>query len=290
MKSTPAQELPCEARPLGRVLVAGCGYLGLAVARQLHARGWEVAGITRRAESAQALQNEPFGVLACDLGDRAALSLLGAFDAVIHCASSGRGGAESYRRVYLEGMRNLIEAFPAARLIFTGSTSVYAQTDGSWVSEESPAQPTRETGLILREAEETLLAAGGTVARLAGIYGPDRWALLQKFQAGEAVIEGDGLRWVNQIHRADAASALGFLLAPSVAAGVYNVADGTPATQREIFTAFAEHFQRPLPPVEAPKLDRKRGWTHKRVSPAKLLALGWKPLYPSFREALERII
>ncbi len=284
----PAHELPCEAAlRLGkRVLVAGCGYLGRVVARELHTLGWEVTGITRSSASAKALEGKPFRVLACDLGDRAALGALGSFEAVIACASSGWGDAGSYRQVYLEGTQNLLAMLHPEQFLFTSSTSVYAQTDGERVTEESPAEPTRETGQILRAAEDATLAAGGIVARLAGIYGPGRWALLTKFLDGNAVLEGDENRFINQIHRADAASALVFLLSRSVPPGIYNVSDGAPVTQREMYTAFSEHFQRPLPPVGPPDTARKRGWTHKRVSNAKLRALGWTPMYPSFREAL----
>ena len=287
-------ELPCDAaqRQNRRVLVAGCGYLGLPLARQLHALGWQVTGVTQSAESATRLRLEPFRVLACDIADPAAVARLGSpgsFDAVIHCASSGRRGAEVYRHVYREGARHLLEALRPGRFLFTGSTSVYAQTDGGIVTEESPARPDRETGQILREAEDLALAAGGIVARLAGLYGPDRWALLQRFRDGTAVIEGDGARCLNQIHRADAASALVLLLDPRIAPGIYNVADDTPSTQREIYAAFARHFGQPLPPVAPSDPQRKRGWTHKRVSNAKLRALGWEPLYPSFRDALRAV-
>lgn len=283
---TPDHEFPCEAalRLHGRVLVAGCGYLGSALARLLGAQGWEVVAITRTQASAQALANEPFRVLACDLADREALAALGTFEAVIDCVSSGRGGADAYRRVYLEGARALIEAFPGARFIFCSSTSVYAQADGATVTEESAAEPARETGQILRAAEKLVLNAGGTVARLGGIYGPERWALREKFLEGRAVIEGDGRRFINAIHRADAATALSFLLTQPP--GIYNVVDNAPTSQWEAYAVLARHFQRPLPPVAAPDLARKRGWTHKAVSNAKLRALGWSPIYPSFREAL----
>ena len=284
-------ELACEAAlRLGqRGLVAGCGYVGRVVARELQELGWEVTGITRSVELAHALQGESFRALACDIGDPSALAALGTFDAVIACASSGHGDESVYRSVYLEGTRNLIAAFPSARLIYTGSTSVYAQTDGAVVTEESPAEPKHETGRILRAAEELVLTADGTVARLAGIYGPDRWALLQKFRDGNAVIEGDGNHFINQIHRADAAAALVFLLTHSAPAGIYNVADGAPSTQREIYAAFAEHFQHPLPPTGPLETNRKRGLSHKQVSNAKLCTLGWAPMYRSFREALSAI-
>jgi nucleoside-diphosphate-sugar epimerase len=41
-----------------------------------------------------------------------------------------------------------------------------------------------------------------------------------------------------------------------------------------------------LPATGPRDLNRKRGWTNKRVSNKKLRALGWKPQYPSFREGL----
>ena len=192
---------------------------------------------------------------------------------------------EAYRAAYLEGSRLLLEAFHPRQFIFTSSTSVYAQNDGSLVTEESPAEPQRETGQILRATEELVLQHGGAVARLAGIYGPARSVLLRKFLDGSAVIEGDGSRWINQIHRDDAASAL-FQIVTQSAAGVFNVADDAPLTQRDLYTRLAAHFQRPLPPEGPVDTDRKRGVTSKRVSNAKLRAPGWKPRFPSFFDAL----
>ena len=280
------------------VVVAGCGFLGEAVADGLHADGWRVLGWTASAESAERLAAaKPYPVETQDIGDlaglREAATRLGKVEAVVDCVSSGRGGgAEAYRRVYLEGARHLLEALQPRRFVFTGSTSVYAQTDGAWVDEASPAEPTRETGQVLRETENLVLSsAGGAVARLAGLYGPARSVLLKKFLAGDAVLEGDGSRWLNQIHRDDAAAALRCLADPETApAGIYNVADGTPLTQLALYRGLAERLDRPLPPSGPPDLNRKRGWTSKRVSNARLRALGgsgWQPRFPSFFDALD---
>ena len=65
-----------------------------------------------------------------------------------------------------------------------------------------------------------VLDAGGTVVRLSGIYGPGRSVILGKFLGGRAVIEEDGRRYLNQIHRDDAARAIVRLLGGSVAPGV----------------------------------------------------------------------
>ena len=285
MNSTHAQpdSLPITSP---RLLLAGCGFLGLPTARLFHGLGWEVTALTHSPASAQRLAGEPFRVLACDINHPAELARLGAFDAVIDCVSSNRGGPEDYRRVYLDGARSLLEAVPATRFVFTSSTSVYAQSDGSIVSEESAAEPERETGQILRATEDAVLAGGGRVLRLAGLYGPDRWAFLCNFLEGRAVIEGDGTRWINQIHQADAASALVFTCIRDLPKGIYNVADDTPVMQREAYAAMATHFGLPEPPRGLIDADRKRGWTNKRVSNAKLRAFGWAPRYASFREAL----
>jgi nucleoside-diphosphate-sugar epimerase len=267
--------------------VAGCGFVGLAAARLLHGRGWKVIGATASAESAAALPGEPFRVAACDITDRAALRALPPVDAVMHCASSGRGGVEAYRAVFLDGTRALIETLAPRQFVFASSTSVYAQIDGSMVDEASAAEPERETGRILREAENLVFGSGGAVARFAGLYGPGRAVLLRKFFLGEAVIEGDGGRFVNQVHRDDAAAALVHLIEVE-ARGVFNVCDDEPMTQREVYVWLAERFGTSLPPSGPIDPNRKRGWSSKRVNNAKLRATGWAPRYPSFRDAIER--
>jgi nucleoside-diphosphate-sugar epimerase len=272
-----------------RVFVAGCGYVGLALARLLRERGWKVLAGTYGQTSAAALQGEGFQAFSCDLADPqsvAAVCGLSECEAVVHCASSGRGGAEAYERVYFNGAQNLAAVAPDARLIFTSSTSVYAQIDGEWVTEKSAAAPDRDTGRWLRATEDFVVSRGGMVARLAGIYGPGRSVLLRKFLSGEAVLEGDGERWVNQVHREDIASGLAFLLEAGVG-GVFNLADDRPLTQKELYSGLAERLGRPMPPYGPVDFGRKRGWTHKRVSNAKLKAMGWRPRYGSFFEALE---
>ncbi len=287
------------------LLITGCGYLGQEIARQALARGLRVAGICRTGESAADLERQGIPALVADLTDLASLTILAADwprdTMVIHCAAGGRGGGvEAYRAVYLEGVKNLRKAFPgASRLLFTSSTSVYPQTDGAWVTEDSPAEPDRETGRILRQAEDGARAAGGCAARLAGLYGPGRSVLLRQFLLGESAIDvrvappatPDG-RWVNQIHRDDAARALLFLLTEADEGAfrghVYNVADSTPMLQRTLYTELARRFVSPLPPEARPDAGRKRGWTHKRVDASRLRALGWSPLFPSWFDALDR--
>jgi len=272
------------------VLVIGCGYLGAQLQRELKRTGWKATGITLSESSAGALRSEGLEVVAADLRS-SDLQVLTENNpsVVIHCASSGKGGAVAYREIFLETTTRLIQETSFEHLIFTSSTSVYAQTDGSTVTETDLAEPERETGKILRETEELVLAHHGTVLRLAGIYGPGRCIPLEKLFSEEAVIEGDGERIINSIHRDDAASAL-YLAASQRCQGIFNVADNTPVTQLEWFQWVCGRLGRPLPPFAPRNLDRKRAWTSKSVSNAKLHSVGWTPQYPSFREGVEELI
>lgn len=271
-----------------RVLIAGCGYVGVATADLLHAAQWDVEGWTHSSDSAALLSGKPYPVRAVDIATRAAVQAAASrFDAVIHCASSGGGGAETYRRVYLEGARNLLAELQPPAFLYTSSTSVYAQTGGEWVDEESAAEPTHETGRILRATEDLVRHYGGWVARLAGIYGPGRSALLRKFLGAEASIEKGNPRYLNQVHRDDIAAALVALIQLPNESQIVNVTDNEPLTQRECYEWLAKKLDRPLPPVASRSGERKRGESNKRVSNRRMRALGWEPKFPSFATGME---
>jgi nucleoside-diphosphate-sugar epimerase len=275
-----------------RILIAGCGYLGQATADVFETAGWQVEGWTSSTKSARELLPKPYRVDALDISNaRQVAASAGNFEAVIHCASTRGGDVDLYQRLYLIGTRNLLNRFPEAKILFTSSTSVYGQSNGEWVTEESPAEPTQGTGKILREAEQLLLARGGIVARLGGIYGPGRSFLLKKFLRGEAIVDPERDRFVNQIHRDDAAAALFLLLdRHSRAGGTYNVVDDQPILQSECYRWLAQRLNRPAPPFGTSAPKRKRGESNKRVSNAKLRALGWIPRYSTFAKAMRTSI
>jgi nucleoside-diphosphate-sugar epimerase len=273
------------------VLIAGCGFVGLPLARNFVSSGWETHAITASETSAANLHGEPFRAYAVDITEKISFRHLAgrSFDVVIHCASSGRGNASNYAAVFFAGTQNLMANLEYGRLIFSSSTSVYAQTDGSWVDETSPADPVRETGQILRKTEDLVLASGGAVARLAGLYGSGRCAPLQKLLDGRAVIEEDGTRVMNTLHQLDAADAL-YFLAGTESSGLFNVIDNEPVAEIDWFRYLCHRLNKPLPPIGPRDLNRKRGWTNKRVSNQKLRSLGWDPIYPTFKEGLTSIL
>ena len=287
---------------LNRALVVGCGYVGEPLADTLHKSGWEVVALTHSASSAKRLAAEkPYVARAVSVSDAEALAEFAEseepFDLAIHCASSARGGGvESYEQVYRDGCRHLIEVIAPDVLIYTSSTSVYPHIDGEIVDENTLAAPTYPTSRVLRDAEKSVLDANGIVLRLAGLYGPERSVLLKRFLLGQASIEfredppstPDG-RWINQIHRDDVVSAILHVVncREELRGEILNVSDSRPMTQRSIYRAMADRFEKPEPPtLVANTRNRKRGWTNKRVSNLKLESTNWQPRYPTFVDAM----
>jgi nucleoside-diphosphate-sugar epimerase len=276
-----------------RILIAGCGYVGEATADLFHSAGWTVEGWVHSKQSAARLSVKPYSIRVIDVSQHGEVAKrAGAFDAVIHCASSRGGDAEAYRQIYFNGARHLLDIFPKAKILFTSSTSVYAQRDGSWVTEESETKPLRETSRVLLEVEKLVLEKDGIVVRVAGIYGPRRSALLTKFLNGMATIDPNNDRFVNQVHRDDIASVLFLLLNRELRwpAQIYNIVDDEPILQSECYRWIAQRLNRPLPPIRKPEQPRKRDDTNKRVSNAKLHQFGWIPSYPTFGDAMEKSI
>lgn len=285
--------------PVMRVLIVGCGYVGLPLGGELVRQGHAVFGLRRNPAAAE-LKAVGIQAISADVTKLAELKKLPAdFDWVINCTASGGGGAADYREIYLAGNRNLLAWLgetPPQKFIYTSSTSVYAQNDGALVTEKSPAEPEVETAQILVEAEKLLLAAvaerrfPAVILRLAGIYGPGRGHWFRQFLRGEARLEGEGERFLNMIHRDDVVGAIIAALHCGRPGEIYNVADDAPVSQREFFAWLAARLNLPLPgsvPVDSEKL-RKRGVTNKRVGNARLKGeLKYQLRFPDFRAGYE---
>lgn len=275
----------------GAVLVAGCGYVGAALAERLVAAGRAVYGLTR---SERAL---PAGVrpIRADLGDRSLVR--GAFPSdvsavVFTAAASGRTEAD-YRAIYVQGLAHVLDVAVArgvGRALFTSSTAVYGQDDGSWVDESSPTEPTRFTGAVLLEAEALLASAPIATAslRLAGIYGPGRTWLVRRVAAREAHVAPPGAAplYGNRIHQRDCAGALAHLLALPSLAPAYVGVDDDPAPLSDVHAFVASILGVTLD--EGPVGEGRGG--NKRCRATALRASGWAPEVPSYRDGYPAIV
>ena len=277
-----------------KCLIVGCGYVGLPLGAELVRQGHEVFGLRRSASAANELKAAGIQPLAGDVTKPETLAKLPRqYDWVVNCVAAG-GGAENYRQIYLEGNRNLVSWLadsPPKRFIYTSSTSVYGQDDGSLATESCPAEPAADTAKVLVETEKLLLEAANKrfpaiILRVAGIYGPGRGYWFKQFLNDEAQLDGDGSRYLNMIHRDDVVGCIIAALNNGRPGEIYNAADDKPVSQIDFFRWFSAALGKPLPPPVSDDagIIRKRGATSKRVSNRKLkLELGYHFQHPVFR-------
>jgi len=286
---------------MSQVLIAGCGYVGTALAQRLRIAGHEVVGWRRRATSGM-------GTTSVDLADRFAVAKALArgprFDVVVYAAGADRGDEAAYRRAYADGLTALRDGFeeaggPPRWLCFTSSTSVYHQRASEWVDETSPTEPCGFRGRTLLEAEA--IARGGfataTALRLGGIYGPGRTRLAAQVRDGQPTLEPRSFGYTNRIHRDDAAGALAHMIErtltgwspPEVVLGV----DDEPATQRDVLNWLAQRLGVALVEraegADAAALRARRPGS-KRCRNQRLRASGYAFAYPTFREGYTAVL
>ena len=98
-------------------------------------------------------------------------------------------------------------------------------------------------------------------------------------------------RWLNYIHRDDAAAALHLLCTlrePPV--GIYNLTDRTPMQMGEIYSYLSNLLGNPLRSLNRSRREARRGFSNQRISCSRLMALGWEPLYPSFADGVHNVL
>ena len=280
-----------------RILIVGCGYVGVPLGAELVRQGHEVFGLRRSPDADEHLKAAGIVPVCADITKPDDLSKLPLpFDWVVNSVSSDKGGVEEYKQVYLEGTRYLVDwlsANPPKKFVYTSSTSVYGQTDGSLVKEHSPTEPPSETSKVLVETEALLLKAASerkfpaVILRVAGIYGPERGHLFQQYLRNEARISGKGERIINMVHRDDLVGAIIAALKNGRPGEIYNVVDDEPVAQLHFFRWLSETLGKWMPPFadEAENASRKRGLTNKKVSNRRLkMELGYQFKYPTFRQ------
>ncbi len=289
---------------MARILIAGCGDVGTTLGQTLSAAGHEVWGLKRHpADLPSSIQP-----LAADLTDPATLTALPPkVDAVVYSAAAAGFSEAHYQAAYVEGIRNLLNALRQAgqhpkRLLFTSSTSVYAQHQGEWVDEDSPAEADGFSGRCLREGERLMWNSGwpAVAVRFGGIYGPGRTRLIDSVREGSATCFDGPPIYTNRIHRDDCARVLEHLLQLPAPEPLYIAVDDDPAPLDEVLNWLADQLgvPRPLhlsqPPLKPGAETRRDPATRMRASKrcrnARLRASGFQFHYPSYREGYAALI
>jgi len=278
-----------ETSTAKRVLIAGCGDLGLRVAKLLGLentanRSW---GLRRQPDLESTKDIPSLTWIACDLTQPSTLLALPKdITHVLYTAAPNARTEADYRAVYRDGLERLLHAVasPALqRVLFVSSTAVYGDHGAQWIDEDTPTAPKSFNGRVLLETEQWLRSQSAQVEtvslRLSGIYGPGRSYLLDRLRTGQATAPAAESHWVNRIHIEDAAAAILHLMNLPKPQPIYLVTDSTPLPMRVLYEGLAKLVGVPVP-LEGPA---PASIGSKRLSNARLRHSGFNFKWPDSR-------
>ncbi|HSO07105.1 MAG TPA: NAD-dependent epimerase/dehydratase family protein [Pelomicrobium sp.] len=235
-----------------RVLIVGCGDVGLLVAERLAGRR-RLFALTHTPERMALLRARGLVPIAGDLDRRASLGRIGGLaDAVVHLAPPPSTGRRDQRTANLLAALARPGMLPQ-RLVYISTTGVYGDCRGERVPETRPRRPQSERAARRVDAEDRLRAWGArnrvsvAILRVPGIYGPQRLPIA-RLQAGTPALAPEDDGYSNHIHIDDLAAAVVAALARGRPQRAYNTADGSELKTGEYFDRVADRFGLPRPP------------------------------------------
>tara|TARA_R110000765_G_scaffold293026_2_gene388561 strand:+ start:2946 stop:3800 length:855 start_codon:yes stop_codon:yes gene_type:complete len=276
------------------LLSIGHGYSAQALARRLLPQGWRIIGTTRSADKAREIAAS--GVEPLIWPDADLEPLLGQIPNVLISIGPGTDG-DPILNAYTS-----IVARTAPELRWVGylsTTGVYGNHDGGWVDENTALTPTTRRGTARMQAESRWRAIPELplhIFRLAGIYGPGRGPFTKvKDGTARRIIKKDQV--FSRIHVDDIAQALVLSLHQPTPDGIYNLCDDDPVPPQDVIAYAAALLGVPVPPeiaiedADMSPMARSFYSESKKVRNDRIKqALGWMPLYPSYRSGLAAIL
>ena len=258
--------MPSNLNPLGalparfrreRVLIIGCGDVGVRVARLLTPR-MRVMALTSSRARVPELRLQQITPLVGNLDAPATLRrLAGLATRVVHLAPPP-GDNPAWRtdprtQALLQALR--LRSLPQS-LVYGSTSGVYGDCRGEWVDEVRAVRPRTPRAERRVHAEAQLRFFGrstGTrthVLRIPGIYAPDREGGTPRGRLlkGTAVLNPEDDVYTNHIHAADLARACTAALWRGQPQRVTNASDDTQMTMGEYFDFAAALYGLPKPP------------------------------------------
>ena len=248
-----------------RILIVGCGDVGLRVARLLRGRA-SLYALSHSPQRHAELRAAGVTPIAGDLDQRhSLLRLAGLADLVLHFAPPpGEGERDPRTRNLLAVLarraslarRGGVQGHAAGgtkTLIYISTSGVYGDCGGAVVSETRPARPNNTRAKRRADAEARLRAWGCRarrrvgILRAPGIYAQDRMPADRVRKSLPAIVAEDDVH-TNHIHAEDLARLALAVLFKGRANRLYNAVDDSGLKMGDWFDVVADHLGLPRPP------------------------------------------
>ncbi len=259
--------LPSNQSPLGalparfrreRVLIVGCGDVGIRVARGLQGRV-RLLALTSTPDRMGHLRAAGITPLPGNLDQPATLARLsGLATRIVHLAPPpGEGNVQWWRDLRTGALlRALRRRSPPASLVYGSTSGVYGDCGGERVAETRPPRPRTPRAQRRADAERAIRHYGraahvrASILRIPGIYAPDRegGTPRERLLKGTAVLAASDDVYTNHIHADDLARAVIAALWRGKPQRVYNASDDTELKMGDYFDLAADLYGLPRPP------------------------------------------
>jgi nucleoside-diphosphate-sugar epimerase len=214
-----------------KIAVIGCGWLGLPLAQKLVKEGHIVYGSTTNIEKLKILAD--LAILPFIYSDQKN-KILPEWSTELEVVIINFPPSKSAD--YSQQIEHLVNQLsPSCKLIFTSSTSVYADIEGS-VDENSllnNLNPVTRAEEIIKNTDNPSI-----ILRLAGLIGGDRHPV--KFMSGKKYTDGN--MSVNLVQRADVINAILKVINSNIWNSTYNVCYDAHPAKAEYYCKKAKEF------------------------------------------------
>ena len=259
--------MPSNQSPLGalpsrfrreRLLVVGCGDVGMRMARGLRGR-MRILALTSTVERVATFRASGITPLSGNLDDRRSLArLAGLATRVVHLAPpSSEPGAQWWRDHRTTALlRALALRSPPVSVVYGSTSGVYGDCGGARVTEARPANPRTPRAQRRADAEKALRHFGRafhahvSILRIPGIYAADRegGTPRERLVKGTPVLRAEDDVYTNHIHADDLARAVTLALWRGKPQRTYNASDDTELKMGDYFDLAADLYGMPRPP------------------------------------------
>jgi nucleoside-diphosphate-sugar epimerase len=233
-------------RKLGRprLLIIGCGDVGLRIVSRLAAR-FRIVALTSSPDRVATLRAAGVVAVTGDLDRARSLRRLrGIAPRVIHLAPPGNDGTIDARtRRLADVLGGQVE-----RAVYISTSGVYGDHGGREIDETARLKPENSRAVRRIDAELVMRRRlRAAVLRVPGIYAHDRLPLDRLRQRLPALADADDV-YTNHVHAEDLARITVAALLRGAAARVYNAVDDSVLKMAEYFDAVADATGLPRPP------------------------------------------